>query len=153
MSVTIEIEHDGWQKLDGLNSLAQRAGSAALAARQAKGDVFLLFTSDAEIRQLNRAWRGKDAATNVLSFPVAAGFNLPEGEVAPLGDVVLAHETIVREAEAQGKSASHHTAHLIVHGVLHLLGYDHRTDAEAAVMENEERRILAGLGISDPYAP
>jgi probable rRNA maturation factor len=107
--------------------------------------IVVLLTDDATIRDLNTRFRGKDAATNVLSFPAAAN---PEGH---LGDIALAYGVCAREAEAQGKTLVAHLQHLVAHGVLHLLGYDHMTDDEAQVMEGLERVVLAGLGIADPY--
>lgn len=150
MSVSIEIEHDGWRALAGLEELARKTATTTLSGRSDAGEVFLLFTSDAEIQVMNRDWRGKDTPTNVLSFP-AAHMPVPAGEAPPLGDVVLAYETVAREATQQGKSLTAHASHLIVHGILHLLRYDHVTEPEAQAMENEERRILALLGIADPY--
>jgi probable rRNA maturation factor len=108
-----------------------------------------VLTDDAKIRALNRSWRGKDTATNVLSFPAPAGGS---AEPRPLGDVVLARETIAREAVEQRIPAQDHLAHLTVHGVLHLLGYDHENDRDAETMERLEREILARLGVPDPYA-
>ena len=150
MTLSIEIEHEAWEALPGLAALAERAVAAALEGRGETGAVTLLFTSDAEMQVLNRDWRGKDKPTNVLSFP-APDMPVPEGEATPLGDIALACETVSREAAEQGKPLADHTAHLIVHGTLHLLGYDHETDGEAEDMENEERKILARLGIADPY--
>lgn len=150
MTLSIEIEDQAWDAVPGLKALAEKASATTLQGRDSTGEIFLLFTSDAEIRLMNRDWRGKDKATNVLSFP-AADMPLPDGETAPLGDVVLAYETVAQEAEEQGKTLAHHTSHLIVHGILHLLGYDHENDDEADEMENEERLILARLGIADPY--
>ena len=111
-----------------------------------KWAVTVLLTDDASIRDLNARFRGKDQPTNVLSFPA------PETAAPHLGDIALAYGVCAREAEAQGKSLQHHLMHLTAHGVLHLLGYDHETDAEAEEMEGMERAILATLGVSDPYA-
>ena len=110
------------------------------------------LTDDAEQRQLNRAYRGKDAPTNVLSFALRA----PDDPVLPgapilLGDVVLACETVRREAEEQAKPVADHLRHLVAHGVLHLLGFDHESEAEAAAMEAREVEILARMGVPDPY--
>jgi probable rRNA maturation factor len=101
------------------------------------------------VRALNRRWRGRDSATNVLSFP--SGETGAGGRAVLLGDVVLAYETVAREAAAQGKTLADHLAHLVAHGVLHLLGFDHAEDAEARRMESLERRVLARLGVADPY--
>ncbi len=125
------------------------------------GEVCLVLTNDAEIEALNRTWRGKDGPTNVLSFPAEpdedfgveykGDTDIAEDRV--LGDVILAFETITREAAKQEKAFRNHVVHLLVHGVLHLLGYDHQTDEEAGQMEDLERSILAALDVADPYAP
>lgn len=112
-------------------------------------ELTVRFSSDEEVRALNAQFRGKDKPTNVLSFPAG---EVPEGEPQPLGDIILARETVVREAAEQGKSVSDHTCHLILHGMLHLLGYDHGTDADAEEMEAVERDVLAALDVADPYA-
>jgi probable rRNA maturation factor len=113
-------------------------------------ELSILFTDDAAIRELNREWRGKDRATNVLSFP--AGPLAPGAAPGPLlGDLALSAETIAAEARAMGIEFEAHLAHLLVHGFLHLLGYDHLEEAEAEEMEGLETRILATLGLSDPY--
>ena len=153
MSVLIEVEDDAWQALAGLDALARTAVAAALAGAKAdsgEGVVALLFTDDGTISGINAEWRGKDKPTNVLSFP-APDMPVPAGEPRPLGDIVLAHGVIAREAAEQGKTLHDHTAHLIVHGVLHLLGFDHETVEDAEAMERLEASILKGLGISDPY--
>ena len=114
-------------------------------------EVALLFTDDQAIAEINAEWRGKNAPTNVLSFPAPADMPVPAGETRPLGDVVLAYGVVAREAADQGKTLRDHTTHLILHGVLHLLGYDHEDDEEAEEMERLEAGILKGLGISNPY--
>ena len=153
MTVSIEVEDESWLALAGLEALARTAVAAALAGAEEEGacEVALLFTDDASIAEINAEWRGKDKPTNVLSFPTPDDMPVPEGEAYPLGDIVLAHGVITREAEEQGKTLQDHTTHLIVHGVLHLLGYDHESDGEAEEMERLEADILKGLGISDPY--
>ena len=154
MTVSIEVEDDAWCALTGLEELARTAVTSALAGASRNGtpcQVALLFTDDDAIAQINAEWRGKDKPTNVLSFPTPDDMPLPAGEARPLGDIVLAHGVIAREAAEQGKTLRDHTTHLIVHGTLHLLGYDHESDDEADEMEALETRILKGLGISDPY--
>jgi probable rRNA maturation factor len=116
-----------------------------------------VLSDDDTVRQLNREWRGQDKPTNVLSFPaqeLRPGGPLPQpplGAPLLLGDVVLAAETVAAEASAQGKRVADHLSHLVVHGVLHLLGFDHEAEADAVLMERREVAILAGLGIADPY--
>jgi probable rRNA maturation factor len=154
MTVSIEVEDEAWVALPGLEDLARSAVGAALAGAAvaaARCDVAVLFTDDHAIAEINAEWRGKNVPTNVLSFPMPKEMPLPEGEALPLGDIVLAHGVIAREATEQGKTLRNHTAHLIIHGTLHLLGYDHESETEAEEMETLETRILKGLGISDPY--
>ncbi|MEP9354576.1 rRNA maturation RNase YbeY [Xanthobacter sp. KR7-65] len=135
-------------------AVAVKACEAALAALgeavPVPCEVAITLTDDARIRVLNRDWRGMDKPTNVLSFPQP---DLPEGADAPqpLGDIIVALQTLAAEAAAEGKAAENHLAHLVVHGTLHLMGYDHIEDHEAEEMEALEREILAGLGIADPY--
>jgi probable rRNA maturation factor len=133
---------------------ARKAARAALAAAGRGGpepvELAILLSADAEVRALNRRWRGEDKPTNVLSFPSGAAAG-PRGRRL-LGDVVLAYETLAREAEAADKPLAHHLSHLVVHGVLHLMGHDHERPAEARRMETLEVRVLAALGIPDPYA-
>lgn len=142
--IAVELEDEAWAAaLPETETLTQAAASAAL---DRPGDLTFLLTDDASVRDLNARFRGKDAATNVLSFPAAAS-------AAPhLGDIALAYGVCAREAEAQGKPLADHLQHLVVHGVLHLLGSDHHDDAEAEEMEAAERAILARLGVPDPYA-
>lgn len=119
------------------------------AKRRKFAELSIRIVDAKEGRKLNREYRGKDYATNVLSFPV----ELPPGVTLPLiGDLVICAPVVVRESKEQDKIANEHWAHMTVHGVLHLLGYDHIDDAEAEAMEALEKRILAGLGIGDPYA-
>lgn len=108
----------------------------------------ITLTNDAHQQELNAKWRQKDKSTNVLSFPQTASFMPLKGL---LGDITLAHETVVREAGELGLVFDHHVAHLVVHGFLHIVGYDHQDDQSAQKMEDLERRILARLGIDDPY--
>lgn len=134
---------EGWAE-DTL-SRAQARAPGALPAEA--GELCLRVVDEEESRRLNREYRHKDAPTNVLSFP--AGIDLPD--VLVWGDIVVCAPVVAREAAAQGKTYDHHFAHMVVHGVLHLLGYDHQSAADAAVMERLEIEILDGFGVSDPY--
>lgn len=135
------------------DALAETAVLAALAGSGAKvtgaAEIAIVLTDDAEQSELNAQWRGKAGSTNVLSFPQIEPFTPVRGI---LGDIILARETVEREALEQGTTLEHHFTHLVVHGFLHILGYDHLEDAEAVRMEALETAILAGLGIEDPYA-
>lgn len=121
---------------------------AALSGRREATELVIRIVGAEEGQALNATWRGRDRPTNVLSFPADLP---PELELPLLGDLVLCAPVVAAEAREQGKSVSDHYAHLTVHGLLHLLGFDHEDEAEAQRMEAEERRILAGLGIEDPY--
>lgn len=130
--------------------------AAALEGRIREADLAIRLVDTREGRALNRHYRGRDYATNVLSFPaeIADGVKLPKGVRMPLlGDLVLCAPVIAREAREQKKPLSAHYAHLTVHGALHLLGWNHADDREAECMERLEREVLAGLGIDDPYLP
>ena len=154
MTVYIEIDDDAWASVPGLEAVARQAAEAALAGAgrdAAHCETAILFTSDEAIAGINGEWRGNGNPTNVLSFPAPEDLPVPDGEERPLGDIVLASGVVAREAAEQGKSLPDHMAHLIVHGVLHLLGYDHEGDSEATEMERLEIDILKGMGISDPY--
>lgn len=130
----------------------RRWSAAALAGRIREADLAIRLVDAKEGRALNRHYRGRDYATNVLSFPADLPEGLPKGVRMPLlGDLVLCAPVVAKEAREQGKPLAAHYAHLTVHGVLHLLGWDHGDDREAEAMEALERQILAGLGIDDPY--
>ena len=141
---------------------ARRAHAAAEAALRhwlqapppAGAELAVVLADDATVRDLNRRFRGKDAPTNVLSFPAPEPpADLPDdGQPREIGDVILAVETLLAEAAAADTPPAHHFQHLLIHGVLHLIGYDHQTDAEAQAMEALETTLLARLGIADPYA-
>lgn len=153
VAVDILVEAGNWPKKAGLKRRVERAVDAALAVARppiaASAEISVVFTDDAHIRTLNDRFRGKDKPTNVLSFP-APGTG--KGRFGPLlGDVVLALETIENEAKNLGLTFEAHLTHLIVHGFLHLLGYDHLHESEAATMEGLETHVLAELGIADPY--
>jgi probable rRNA maturation factor len=147
--IDVEIEDAAWT--DALSDAETLAKAAAIAALRSGSPclVVVLLTDDAAVRALNAQFRGKDYATNVLSFPAAP----QPGPTAaqPLGDLALAFGVCAAEAKAQGKPLAHHLQHLVIHGVLHLLGHDHEGDAEADAMEALERTILSGLGVPDPY--
>lgn len=152
----LSIGEDRWISVTGLEDLIPKLAAETLAAAHLSPDrhcVSVALLSDSEVRALNRAFRGKDAATNVLSFPSAAAVRASsrKGEPVFLGDVALAYETVLSEADAQGKTVLQHAAHLVVHGILHLAGFDHDGDADAERMEAAERDILARFGIPDPY--
>jgi probable rRNA maturation factor len=156
LHIALSVDDRRWRAVAGVASLTRRAARAALA-RQASGlrsaELGLVLASDARLRALNRRWRGVDKPTNVLAFPAHDGVGAGSKGAPPrqLGDVIVAYQTVVAEARAQGKPVAAHLSHLIVHGVLHLLGFDHRRAAEAADMEAAEIAILAGLGLPDPY--
>jgi probable rRNA maturation factor len=143
----VDLEDTAWTTaLPDAEALVLEAADATLASEGAVGEgVTLLLTDDKTIRDLNRRFRQRDQPTNVLSFPA------PQNPERFLGDIALAYGVCAREALEQGKPLKHHLQHLVAHGVLHLLGYDHVSDAQAEEMENLERAVLAGLGIPDPY--
>ena len=149
--IDIEIEDPAWTlALPAAAAVVERAAAAVLdqIAPSEVEDlvVAVLLADDAVLADLNQRFRGKDGPTNVLSFPAAPN---PEDQI---GDIALAFGVCVREAQAQGKTLEQHLCHLTVHGVLHLLGYDHETDSEAEAMEALEKSILETLGVPDPYA-
>ena len=146
--IDIEIADAAWAgALPEVETLARASAEATLASEGAAGEgVSLLLADDATLRGLNARFRDQDKPTNVLSFPA------PQNPECFLGDVALAYGVCAREAQEQGKPLAHHLQHLVAHGVLHLLGYDHMSDAEAEEMEGLERAVLASLGIPDPYA-
>jgi probable rRNA maturation factor len=150
VAIDVVVDSELWSAHPDAEAIVQRAIAAAALATQTGGGAAVLLTDDAAIRQMNAQWRGKDKPTNVLSFPADESAVAP-GEVH-LGDIALAYETIAAESASENKAFADHLAHLAVHGYLHLIGFDHETDAEAAEMEKLETRILADLGISDPYA-
>jgi len=142
------VEAAPWNAHRALRPLIRRAVEAAASELSTSAaELAILLTDDSAIRVLNRKWRGIDAPTNVLSFPA----EIPAGAPPLLGDIVLAYETVAREARRGAKPFAHHVAHLAVHGFLHLRGYDHERDSDAETMEQLERTILRRLGIPDPY--
>jgi probable rRNA maturation factor len=146
--IEVLVQTKGWRAAEPkAAALVRKAATATLTHEGREGaHLAVLLADDAELQSLSARFRGKDAPTNVLSFPAIGG------EVGALGDIALALGVCVREAAEQGKPLAHHLQHLTAHGVLHLLGYDHESEAEAEVMEAKERGILAALGVPDPYA-
>ena len=143
--IEIEVEAEAWTgALPSVEAVVETAAKAALGT--VEGDIVVLLTDDESVRELNARFRDKDRPTNVLSFPA------PENAALHLGDIVLAYGVCATEAQTQGKTLADHLSHLVVHGVLHLLGRDHEDDGEAEEMEAEERDILAQIGVADPYA-
>jgi probable rRNA maturation factor len=164
LSVTILDEAGDWSAFASREAAILEAATALARhpdCAEARGaEACVVLADDMLVRSLNREYRGKDAPTNVLSFPFQQpARSAPSRAIGPdaaeprhLGDVVLAAETVSRESDAQGIAPAHHLQHLVVHGLLHLLGFDHDTDARAEVMERLEVQILATLGVRDPYA-
>lgn len=158
--IDVAVECPTWvEALPDIEDRCRRLAAAALGvgdfAEDEAVELSLVLADDATVHELNRTWRGKDKPTNVLSFAALDDDDAPRPEGAPLllGDVVLAYQTCAVEAVEQGKPLADHLAHLVVHGVLHLLGYDHEDDeAEAEEMERAETAILAALGVPDPYS-
>ena len=154
----VTVEAEAWRStVTDPVGMTKRSVAAALetaiASFPTPPEVSVLLADDARVRELNRDWRSKDKPTNVLSFPAwEPGSPLPAEGPLPLGDIVVALETVLREAAAEGKTPEAHLAHLVVHGTLHLLGHDHEAEDEAERMETLEVRALATLGIADPYA-
>lgn len=156
MTLVVDVanECEAWASVPGLDAVMTQAVEAAHGASGLSllegAEVSVLLCDDARIRTLNREWRGIDTSTNVLSFPASVPPDLAQRPL--LGDIALAWETTRREASDEGKTLDAHVAHLVVHGVLHLLGFDHLTPNEADAMEAIEIRALATLGMDNPYA-
>lgn len=152
-TLDIRLQSRKWREIEDLRPRILAAIDAALALAPVKplpgAELSLLLTDDKRIRIVNRDWRGFDKATNVLSFPAAPPERIASSPV--VGDIVIALETVVREAQAEEKSVGDHLSHLVIHGLLHLLGEDHETEEQAQRMEALETAALAKLGIADPY--
>ena len=161
LEIAVSLQDAAWrEELEDLEDMTQRSIETALRcldeaaperAVQGAVEVSLLFADDAAVAELNETYRGRQGPTNVLSFPNMEQAGPPAGQPRLLGDVVLARQTVRREAATQGKSLRAHTTHLLIHGLLHLLGYDHESDGDAAEMEALEIAILAEIGLPDPY--
>jgi probable rRNA maturation factor len=141
--ITLVVEDEGWRAHRGLQSRLKLAAEVARKSSRLKGDVTILLAGDRKLRALNRDFRRLDKPTNVLSFPGADGYG---------GDIAIALGVTAREARDAGKTFTDHAIHLAVHGMLHLAGYDHERPKDAKLMEPLEVKILARLGIADPYA-
>ena len=156
LRLVVEIVEDAgdWSAFGDVTKVVSAAAQLVAEAADLDFDrstATVALSSDAIVRDLNRAYRGKDKPTNVLSFPAPpVPAAIPE-QTAPLGDIILAAETVAGEARELGIQPAHHLQHLVVHGLLHLLGFDHETDEEALEMEALETRLLARIGIDDPY--
>lgn len=151
-SLTLLTESECWNTLQGAADTVEQAYEvcADRLGTISGRDVSILLSTDRVIADLNSRYRGENKPTNVLSFPAAAG-QAPT-EHLPLGDIIIAYETMIREAADEGKPPLSHLAHLTVHGLLHLAGFDHQTDRDAERMESLEREILASMAIPDPYS-
>jgi probable rRNA maturation factor len=151
--LSLRCDHAGWKPLAPRRAVIRAAITAALEAppvRPMEGaEISILLTGDEAMRALNRDWRGKDKPTNVLSFPAAPAASIARSPA--LGDIALAFETMAQEAREEMKPLDHHLAHLVIHGLYHLLGDDHETPGEAVLMEARETAALARMGIPDPY--
>ncbi|CDO46257.1 rRNA maturation RNase YbeY [Bartonella henselae] len=154
ITIDILVESDGWNDEKMLYNITEKALKTImhhLSLENVVSEISLLFTDDKHIAQINAQWRGKNKSTNVLSFP-AFPLKVGDSPGPMLGDIIIARETVVLEAENEAKSFQDHLTHMIVHGILHLLGYNHETNEEASHMEELERKILQKLSIKDPYA-
>jgi probable rRNA maturation factor len=153
IGIDVVVEAGDWARLGDPDALSRRAVEAAFAvvsdAPREDSELSILLADDRSVQDLNREWRGKDQPTNVLSFPSAGQPHQP-GPLH-LGDIAMALETLMRESQDEAKSLADHFTHLVIHGTLHLLGYDHELEAEAEIMEALEVKALAALGIADPY--
>jgi len=150
LSIDLRIADERWNVLGDCYALAARVLGTSAAKLKAGGEAAILLTDDAEMRALNKQWRGLDKPTDVLSFP-GEGPEIP-GQPQYLGDIAVGYETALCDAEAMDRPFEAHIAHLLIHGFLHLLGYDHIEAEDAKVMEPMEVELLAGLGWPDPYA-
>lgn len=163
VEIDVDVRDEGWHAaLPQAMALCRGAATAALDAALPAGlagsaaiEIGIVLADDATVHALNRDWRGMDAPTNVLAFPgetVPAAAGPAADRPVMLGDVIVASGVVQEEAARDGKTLADHLTHLVIHGTLHLLGHDHETQREAAVMEGLETRILGGFGIADPYA-
>ena len=148
-AVEIDVQSALWEAQPEAEQTVRAAVAAAAAHSTSGGEVSILLTDDSAVRVLNKQWRGIDKATNVLSFP--APETMSKGDAGILGDIVIAYETLVRECADENREFLHHLTHLTVHGYLHLVGYDHQTDAQANDMEALESKIMTRMQLPDPW--
>ncbi|HSR79509.1 MAG TPA: rRNA maturation RNase YbeY [Hyphomicrobiaceae bacterium] len=157
LSLALVTEGGDWSRFAAIAATIERAGVALANAPEVAvpdgSEASIVLGNDALVRRLNARYRGKDTATNVLAFPFQGPPGGPFAAHAYLGDVILAAETVLREADEQAIEPAHHLQHLVVHGLLHLLGYDHESGAAAERMERLETAVLASIGVGDPYRP
>jgi len=155
-AVDVLIESEAWRMLPEAEDIVRRAiayaATSEVAIHPRGAELSVLLCDDQTITALNARWRGQERPTNVLSFPAPPLRGAAPTEKVALGDIAIAYETLAREASEQGKSVSDHLSHLVVHGFLHLLGYDHCVEGEAEQMERLESGILARIGVANPYA-
>ncbi len=151
MDLKVDVEDERWTAIAQLEEKLKAAAMATAQHQSFSGEINLILVDDAVMQELNATWRDKNKPTNVLSFPSPAGLTMPPGEKPPLGDIAMSYDTLAVEAARDHKSLSDHMVHLFIHGLLHLLGHDHETEAEALEMETLEIKILSGLGIANPY--
>jgi probable rRNA maturation factor len=150
--IDVVVRSARWRKRPAAKTIVKKAIlAAAKAASTSPSELAIVLSDDSAMQKLNRDWRGKNAPTNVLSFPAALPGKTRSASLY-IGDIVIAYQTVAREAAAESKPFNHHLAHLAIHGFLHLLGYDHDNDRDAQKMERLERKILKRLAVADPYA-
>jgi probable rRNA maturation factor len=155
MILEVDVDDEAWVALPGAASFVEKAAAATfskLGMDMSGKSLAIVLSDDASVAELNGQWRDKLKPTNVLSFPADSSMPVPPGEPRPLGGIIFASGVVQAEARDQGKRLEDHFSHLVVHGILHIMGYDHIEDEQAGEMEGLETEILASLGIADPYA-
>ena len=155
MMLEVDVDDEAWALLPDAVRLAETAAAATFGKLDmdlSDKTLAIVLSDDDSVAELNGQWRNKPKPTNVLSFPADGSMPVPPGQPRPLGDIILASGVVQAEARDQGKRLQDHFSHLVVHGILHIMGYDHIEDEQAEQMESLETEILASLGIADPYA-